>query len=1592
MSGTTRSLAQVFAVNTDNLTWTSPFGGTWGAPANWQDTTAGTVATAPPTATNPVTIAGGSGGYFNNIVGNGSAAQLAVTGSVLLWGTLGVTAGVTVAAGGELDLDGGASLAAAGLTLADGAGMQAADGSTVMISGTAAVAGGLLLAASGASMQFGSLIVGGGQTTGGYGLNIGGGQNTATVAVDAGSSIEIGSAGTVVPGAIAIDTGQTATISGTLDGNVAVNGTLAVQAGGTLTIDTADPFGNAQTIAGTGTLTIGEGSQVLLGVADSATIQFSAPNGTLIADVLPTGTIDGFTSGDTIALAGLATGLRYTQTTASLATLTLSKGGATVGTLALAGNYAGKLFHVQMNAQGVASITEQTIGAPPFQPSVIVGTAGSDLLIATADNQILTGLGGNDVLSAAAFTGIDFKDTSANLNGSTIAGFGVTDTIDLTDINAGYAVVGFTPASVPANGTAIPATLSIDDGTRAAAITLTATGSLPPGTWSVSADGSGGSMVRYTAINTDAYAFDPVAGDSVAVAANWLDTTAGAMATSVPGPGNAIGLAGGTAFTDIAGNASVASIAASGDILLLGTILTGTAIAGTGGALNQTGTLALDSAASLRLAGTATIGGLLTVGGASHVTAAVLAASSPVAAIVAAAASAVQFGALQAGTPLTAATDATSSIEFGTAGSAQAGAVTIDSGLTVNPGGTIAGNVVVDGTLLASGRSLAIVPFGQGATASVTGSGTLEIDAGATLAIAGTDSAAIQFTPSGGTLALGGSLPSGTIGGFGRGDAIVVGQPVTAIAYNPGSAGTGTLTVFDAGTAVGTMTFTGSYTTGQFQLLTAGNGLSGTIVYAPAPSTVTGNQIDSGTDAYGWIASGGGLWGNAANWIDTTTGSAATGAPGAGDAVIIQDNTGAATQQIVSGSGAAASLQVYGLCNTVFTGALAIGGEFYAATAPGGDVVLTAGAQIWAASIYDYTGMTISGASTLIGTGAAGGSTEIVGSMSVTGGGTVRAVSVDIGGGTLGVDATSVFEAGSAGGAAAGAVTIDTGQTVAIEENGTIAANLIVNGLLIADNATIQGFAGSAGSIGGGGTIAIGAAIGPGRLTLSSSDTAALSFSQPGDVLELRGALPTGTIGGFAVSDAIQIDRTVTGVTFNQTSNLQGTLTLSNGAAEVGTLTLLGNYAGSQFQVATSAQTGFGTISMVPGAAGSSVSTATLAIADDTPMSGRIVISTLLAISGGSTLTLSDARLNAPNADITGSLDAGTGSGAVIAYTASLSGGTLQALDGSTIQLGALVGSGSGNVIAVDANSIVKIATPTAAAGALTQGPNSTVIVSGSIYGNVVTDGTLAVPAGGSLFIDLTGQTAADPYETTSSIGGSGTLAIAEGATLGLGATDTASIQFNGPDATLALAAIPSGRIEGFSASDTIVLDRTVTGVAFTQLTPTAAALTLSDGASMIGTLNLTGNFSGTLFHLDPAANGASATITQQTLGLAGSQPTLIQGTMATETLTATANGQTITGGGGNDTLNGAGFTGLDFKDTTANTNFYTIQNFTPSDVLDLVDLNSSTAWVRYANQVVSVSDGVHSANISLSFATPPASGSFHLSSDGAGGTILAWA
>ena len=1645
---------------TDTYTWASQTGGSWATASNWLDTTTGVVATGAPGAASTVAITGGTADNFVNVGGSGAAAQLTLTQEVLLWGTTTVTGTVALLAATaptELDLDGGV-LVAGGVTLAAGTALELADNSSLTATAAATLTDGFLLAASGSAMQLGGLIAN--SVTASWTTL------SSTIAVDDSGSIEIGTAGGAAAGVITVDAAHTAALSGTIYGNVVVNGTVAVEAGNQLSIDLTDPFGNAQSISGIGSLSLSESSQLTLGVADSANIQFAGPSGTLVLAALPSGTIRGFAAGDIMELKGLATGLRYTQTSTSIASLTLTRGTQSVGILTLAGNYAGDLFHVRLDAAGNAFISLQMFTAPPAQPTLLNGTTGSDILTATANGQTLTGYGGNDTLNAGSFTAIDFKDSSADLNGSTLASFTVSDLIDLTDIKPSTATVTFTPA-IYSSGAPVPASLMVTDGTHT--VTLGITGAvLPSGYWTTTADGAGGTDVKFAAVNMDAYSFAPPTGDSYGAAANWKDATTATTASTAPGYGNGVTIAGGTSYTDVAGTGVAASLSATGDVLLLGNLNVGSVIGGVSGVLTQTGTLVLDSGANLTLAGSAAIGGILQVGGGSRLTGAgPLTFTSPNASLLATGLSAIQFGSILTGgsvgsslyTPANIAVDASASVEFGTAGTAKLGALTIDSGITAVLGGTISAAVVLKGTLEVSARSLAVNAF-PGVTASVTGTGVLEIDSGGTLALAGSDSTAIQFTQTGGTLALANTLPTATIGGYTMGDVITLGRMVTSLGYSQTGANSGTLTLYNGMSTLGTLSLAGSYSAQQFQVQVSASNGSSSITLSPSPGTAAGYQVSSGNDAYAWAYPSGGVWSNASNWTDTTTGSLAVTAPGAGDAVVIQDNTGANSPQIISGSGTAASLSVYAPASTVFTGTITVGGLFYVADGTTAGVSLAAGASFSVGALREYANLAVTGGSALTVTGTAGGTSVSGGSLTLSGGSTVRlSGSLDLGGGTIGVDATSALEFGSAGNAAAGSVTIDQGQEATMEENAIIAAKLVVNGILDVNNGTIEGVGGTAGSITGGGTIQIGTNFQPAKLVLYSSDSAAIVFYPYSsaanftgtDSLEIRGPLPTGLIAGFTTGDTIQLDRTVTGASFVQTTATQGVLTLTNGAATVGTLAMVGNYAASQFQLDVAAATGIATISLLPATivsgtaaanigtdsyswtgasggdwntaanwtdtttgtmpstvpgAGNAVSiTGTQAIggsgaAASLATNGKVVLTGQVNVTGqvavgapagqSGSLALAGARLNAASVLITGGLQVETAGTATISGATTLAAGTLMALGGSTIQLGSLLGSGGGNVVAVDANSVIKIGTSASTtAGTVNIAAGAAAALTGSIYGNVLTNGTVAVAGGGTLFIDMTGSAGSDPYLATPSISGSGALSIAENGTLGLGAVNSATIQFAGPGGTLVLAVLPTATITGFGASDQIQIEKAVTGVSYTQLTASTAALTLTNGSSFVGILTLGGSFNinTTKFHVDSAPNGAMATITLQTLGIAASQPGLIQGTKAADTLTATANFQTLTGAGGGDTLNGAGFSLLDFKDTTANLNGCTIQNFTASDLLDFTDMTAAAASVRYSAGVLSVTDGTHTASLHLAFVIPPTSGSFSVTSDGASGS-----
>ena len=1664
------SPAEILTVPMGAYVWANQYGGLWNTALNW--TNAGTVAASAPTGANIASITGGSNNNFTTIAGSGAAAQLLISRDVLLWGSVAVSGTATIGGAAFFDLDGASNLTAGGLNLHEGASLLAG-GSTLAVGGTAALAAASITALNGSTLQLGALIA---DT-----INTGLALETGTIAVDDTSAIELGTAGGAALGAITIDAGQTAVVSGTLYGNVVAAGTLAIQAGGTLSIDAGDPFGTAQSISGTGTLLLSENSLLTFGVSDSAAIAFGGPMGTLDLKALPTATISGFAAGDIIELHGgatvMATGLSYTQTSSNIATLTLTKGGQAVGALTLAGNYAGSLFHLGLDAQNNGIISLRTIGTAPVQPNLIIGTAGRDTLFATANNQTLTGLGGNDSLAAAAFTGISFKDTSAALNGSTIESFGTTGLIDLTDINSSSASVSYTLGTQTA-------TVIITDGTRTATIGLTFDSALPPGFFGLATDGSGGTIVRYNAANTDNYMFAASPGGAFGTASSWQNTTAGATATLPPGYGNTVTIAGGSSFTNVTGNGIAASATTSGDVLLFGSVVVGTKLTGVSGALVQTGTLALDGAANLSLAGIATVGGLIEIGRGSSLTAAGgLSFSTNAAQLVATGGSSAQFttilsGSGSAGTPVYASSaigvDPTSSIELGNAGSVMTGALTIDTGVTANLAGSINGNVVVNGTLAAAG-TLAIASFGSSAP-TISGGGTIELTFGDTVSLAGPDSVPILFNQIAAgnnatmteTLVLSATMPTGVISGFTKGDVIVVGLLVTNLSWNGAK-----LTLLNGGTTVGSLSLSGVYAANQFQVQLAPDGISSVITYAATPSTAGGNSVSGTSDSYVWNNVSGGVWSNSGNWIDSTAGGTPSSAPGASNPVTISNTTGTTTSQIIYGPGAAASLTITSAANTVLNGSVTVSGQF-AVNSDGiatGGVVLDHGTNLSAGSLNVTSQLRLAGASLLTVLGISGGS-FVSGGLTVGSGSAVRiSGGTSVVTGTVAVDTSSSVEIGNAGTATTGKLTIDGGQTLTLQGVANIAANVVNNGTLMVYSGTIQGFGGAVGAITGTGSISLGA-LGPtGYLVLNATDTLPINFvgySLNGagyafETLELRKPLQVGTLFGFVAGDTIVIDKNVTGISFTQTTNNQGTLTLSNGGVTVGTLTFSGNYAANMFQLDMAPGTGIATVSLqstaaagsgasvntgnhayswtgnsggswttaanwrdttsgttpttVPGTGnavtiagglgatqyttiGGNGATSDLSITGNVLLTGQVNVAGSVHVSSGSgpaaalTLAAGASLIAGGSVEVFGRLEFVSGSSATVTGYALLFGGSMLALNGSVVQTGGLIGDGAGDVIAVDTNSAVKIGTATnAAAGAVTIGAGAPAQFNGQIYASVAVNGTFSVGGGGTMLIDMTPTASNDPFGSNRTITGTGTFALTEGSTLGLGVASSAAVQFVGPNATLLLGAIPTSTITGFVAGDRIQLNQTVTNLTYAQVSGTAATLTLFNGTNSVGVLKLAGSFNGggTAFHLDGASDGHAAVITLQSLQIAPIQPTLIYGTVGSDSLVATANGQTLSGYGGGDMLSGGAFTGVRFKDYSFYLSGSAIQNFAPSDIVDFIDIKTNTATVNYTGGLLTVSDGTRSASLSLAFANGQPGGSFHIASDGGAGTKLTW-
>jgi len=340
----------------DAYNWTSTDGGNWGSAANWTDTTTGAAPAAiAPGINDLVTLTGRTGTSYQVVAGPGNSASLTLLGNTTLTGAFN-TGALRVGAGtgaGALYIAAGGTVAASTATLISPALVSGA-GAKLTVSGALRLGGAnnyssreTLAAAAGATIQADSVVM----------LPLAYTNNTITV--DAASTFEVGAAGGAVAGNLTVDAGHVLSGAGSLNpwGNIANAGTILAQ-GGSLQLNGS--------VTGTGTLQIGAGGTLYLpefAGTNSEAIAFNDNSGTLGLSVSAVfhglgattyalfegGVISGFVQGDTIALNSYAlplTGVTYQAGKAGTGTLTLTSGATLLGTLALAGNYAGKSFQV----------------------------------------------------------------------------------------------------------------------------------------------------------------------------------------------------------------------------------------------------------------------------------------------------------------------------------------------------------------------------------------------------------------------------------------------------------------------------------------------------------------------------------------------------------------------------------------------------------------------------------------------------------------------------------------------------------------------------------------------------------------------------------------------------------------------------------------------------------------------------------------------------------------------------------------------------------------------------------------------------------------------------------------------------------------------------------------------------------------------------------------------------------------------------------------------------------------------------------------------------------------------------------------------
>ncbi len=772
---------------------------------------------------------------------------------------------------------------------------------------------------------------------------IGGNAVVASLALIANTAL----VGQVATGTLALGTASSAGNLDLLDGATLSAGTAGL-ANGELSLD------GSSTAASFTTLSLGGGQSgvgfatTTLSVTDSATLRLGA-----------------------LSLGGGQSNIVQTD---SAGVVVVGAGAGTAGAITVAAG-VDVVGNGDLNSAGVV-IDLGTITASGG--TLAVGAvSGAGTLAIAADASLR--------LDAGSTTAVTFAGNDATLElatptriAGTLSGDAPGDAIDIL----GSQITGATwQAGASADQGLL--TLSYDGQTAA---TLALAGNYVGEVFSTASDGDGGTDILLSAAasggggsgsdtGADGYVWQGSGSGSWSSAANWSDETLGTTATSAPGSLASVVVSGlfGKSVMQLDGPGSAATLSLIGNVNFVGGLAVGSLSVGLGTVASALALISGERASvanltvgdgAINLYGNGSglvVSGELTLGTSSA------GLGEPSATLQATYGATVQAGGLALAGNAVLYTDAQSSLEVGTVGGGALNALTIDGGITVSGSGSLqAAQVIDNGVLRASGGTLMV-------GGAVSGLGTLQIDAGATLDLAATSvtSNAITFTAPGGTLRLAAATPTGTLSGFANGDSLIIDSgSIDTASYSSVNATLGTLTLSDGGNRVGQLVLAGNYSGDYFSVESA-HGVADIVLATDgsATGTSTGGTSTGGTSTGGTSTGGTSTGGTSTG--GTSTGGTSTGGTSTGGTSTGGTSTGGTSTGGTSTGGTSTGGTSTGGTSTggTSTGGTSTGGTSTGGTSTGG--TSTGGTSTGGTS----TGGTSTGGTSTGGTSTGGTST-----------------------------------------------------------------------------------------------------------------------------------------------------------------------------------------------------------------------------------------------------------------------------------------------------------------------------------------------------------------------------------------------------------------------------------------------------------------------------------------------------------------------------------------------------------------------------------------------------------------------------------------